>query len=174
MSKRALNKKGFTLLEIIISLVLVGIVTAVIGVSSNYLVNSFLFSGKNADTLLKGQVAMARMAKELNNIKTVYVASTNGTQIKFTSYRDAVAVDHLISWGGSGTNLLFDGDILADQVSSFSLAYYNDYTGSGTSSTWLVTSRIIEINLELKGAENTTAKFNDRVAPSFDVKLIGP
>jgi len=173
MSKRALNKKGFTLLEIIISLVLVGIVAAVIGVSSNYLVTSFLFSGKNADTLLKGQVAMARMAKELNNIKYLNTnpAYLDATKIKFTSYKDAVAVYHTISWGGSGTNLLFDGDILTDQVSSFSLTYYANSTGSsallptGTGS--MITGWIIEINLVLTGADNVPAAFNDRIAPSF-------
>lgn len=169
---RVLNQKGFTLIEIVISLVLVGVVAAVVGMSSYHMVKSFLFSGKNVDTLLKGQIAIARITKELNNVKKVYVADTNDKQIKFTSYRDTV--DHTLSWAGSGTNLLLNGTILTDKVSVFRLDYYDNYTGSGTSSTWLATSRIIEVNLELTGAENTTTKFNARVVPSFDVTLIGP
>ncbi|MDX9821343.1 MAG: type II secretion system protein [Syntrophales bacterium] len=69
MNRGIFHKRGFTLLEIIVSLFLVGIVTAVIGLSSYHMVNSFVFAQKNADTLLKGQVAIARMVKELNNVK---------------------------------------------------------------------------------------------------------
>jgi prepilin-type N-terminal cleavage/methylation domain-containing protein len=178
---RALKKQGFTLIEVIITLVIVGIVAVTVGMSSVQIVKSFMFSAKNADTLLKGQVAVARIAKELNNVKTVDVAATNGTKIKFTSYRDAV--DHTIcrgagtTCGTSGTNLLLsEGSVanvvLTDQVSNFSLAYYDNYKGTGTTN-FSANSRIIEINLEITGWENTTAKFNARVAPSFPIS-IGP
>jgi len=171
MSRRTLNRKGFTLVEILVSLLLVGIVTAVIGLSSYHMVNGFVFARKNADTLLKGQIAIARMTKELNNVKMVYAASTNGTQITFTSYRDAGAVSHTISWAGGTANLLLDGIALTDQVGSFSLAYYNDHTGSGAQPTWSETSRIIEMNLVLTGAEGTPVVFNARVAPSFGLSV---
>ncbi|MCL4416019.1 MAG: prepilin-type N-terminal cleavage/methylation domain-containing protein [Actinobacteria bacterium] len=173
MNKRILNKNGFTLLEIIISLILLAVVVAVVGMSGSYLVKSFLFSEKNVDTLLKGQVAMARMLKELNNIKYINTnpAYLDATKIKFISYKDAVETYHTISWGGSGTNLLFDGDVLTDQVSSFSLSYYANPTGSGavlpTGTGSLITGWLIEINLVLTGADNVPAVFNDRVAPSF-------
>jgi hypothetical protein len=141
------------------------------------MVNSFLFARTNAATLQKGQIAIARIVKELNNVKTVYVSATNGTQIKFTSYKDAV--DHTIcrgvgtTCGTSGTNLLLDGIVLTDKVSSFSLAYYDNYTGTGAQPVWQASSRIIEINLVITGAENTTSAFNARSAPSFDITL-GP
>lgn len=173
MCKRTLNKKGFTLLEIIISLVLVGIVATVIGISSSYLVSGFLFSQKNTDTLLKGQVAMTRMVKELNNIKYINTnpANIDATKIKFISYKDAVETYHTISWDGSGTNLLLDGNILTDQVSNFSLSYYANPTGSGavlpTGTGSIVTGWIIEVNLVLTGTDNVPAAFNERVAPSF-------
>lgn len=173
MGKRALNKNGFTLVEIIMSLVIVGIMAVVIGLSSSYLVKSFIFSGKSADTLLTGQVAMAKMVKELNNIKYLNTnpAYLDARKIKFISYKDAVETYHTISWGGSGTNLLFDGDILTDQVSDFSLSYYANPTGVGpvlpTGTGSLITGWIIEINLVLTGADNIPAAFNARVAPSF-------
>jgi len=173
MSRRTLNRKGFTLIEILVSLLLVGIVTAVIGLSSYHMVNGFVFARKNSDTLLKGQIAIARMTKELNNVKTVYVASTNGMQITFTSYKDGGTVSHTISWAGGAANLLLDGIALTDQIGGFSLAYYDSYSGTAQT-TWSATSRIIEINLVLTGAENTPAAFNARVAPSFDVSLVSP
>jgi prepilin-type N-terminal cleavage/methylation domain-containing protein len=185
MRKRALNQNGFTLIEIIVSLLLVGIVAAVVGLASVNMVDSFLFAKTNAATLQKGQIAIARIQKELNNIKTVYVSATNGSQIKFTSYKDAGAVDHTICLGGSttcgtsGTNLLLDGIVLTDKVSSFSLAYYSNYTGSGPQPIWLTTgtspktnlTQIIEINFVITGWQNTTSALNARVAPSFDITL---
>ena len=178
MSRIALNNKGLTLLEIIISLVLVGIVAAVVGISSYYLVDGFLFSRKNVDTLLKGQTAMARIQKELNNIKIIYnnPAYTDATKIKFISYKDDAP--HTISWGGSGTNLLFDGDVLTDQVTDFSIAYYANYTGSGSvvptgSGSTIATGFIIEVNLVLTGADNVPAAFTARIAPSFPATTTG-
>jgi len=176
MSKRVFNKKGFTLIEIIISLLLIGIVAALVGMSGVYLINSYFFASVNTETMQKGQIAITRIQKELNNVKTVYddPALTNGTKITFTSYRDAGATDHTIclgagtTCGASGTNLLLDSVILTDKVSTFKLDYYNDYTGSGTQPVWSETStKIIEVNLEITGYENTKAAFSARVAPSF-------
>ncbi|MDX9821342.1 MAG: hypothetical protein RBT20_05375 [Syntrophales bacterium] len=82
-----------------------------------------------------------------------------------------MAADHTIS--RSGANLLLDGIVLTDQVSGFSLAYYESYSGAAQT-TWSAASRIIGIDLVLTGAENTPASFNARVAPSFDVSLVAP
>lgn len=161
MSKRALDKQGFTLIEIIVSLLLVGIVAAAIGLSGVNIVKSFLFDRNNAATLQKGQIAIARIQKELNNDKKVFVASSS--QITFSSYRDAA--NHTISWGGSGTNLLLDSIVLTDKVSSFSLYYYDNYNTANTA--WTANTRIIEVNLEITGGQNTTSAFKARVARSF-------
>jgi prepilin-type N-terminal cleavage/methylation domain-containing protein len=168
---RVLNEHGFTLIEVIVSFVIVGIVSVLVILSEVHMVNNFLFANNNATTLQKGQTAITRIQKELNNVKKVYVSTTSGTQIRFTSYKDIVEVDHTLSWGGSGTDLLLDGFILTDKVSNFSLAYYDNYTGSGAQPTWQATSRLIEIKLELTGWQNIISKFNVRVAPSFDILL---
>jgi len=174
MSNRALKKQGFTLIEVIITLVIVGIVAVTVGMSSVQIVKSFMFSAENADTLLKGQVAVARIAKELNNIATVYIPSTNGTQIKFKSYIDGK--DRTIcrgdgttsTCGASGTSLLLFDDtaknVLTDQVSNFLLTYYDKYNETRNIS---ANTRIFDVSLEIKGYENTAAKFNVRVTPSF-------
>jgi prepilin-type N-terminal cleavage/methylation domain-containing protein len=176
MCKRALNKKGFTLIEIIVSLLLLGVVVAVLGLSTVNMVKSFLFSGKNADTLSKGQIAVARIEKELNNLKQVSASSSNS--ITFASYRDTATHTLRID----GTNLLLSENgvdfVLTDQVSSFSLKYYDKNFaetkfGTPLQPAWLSTSRIIEVNLVLTGAESIPAAFSVRVAPSFDTS-IGP
>lgn len=167
MCKKTLNKNGFTLIEIIISLVLIGIVAAVVGMSSVHMVKSFLFSEKNVDTLLKGQIAIARMQKELNNIKAVSASSANS--ITFTSYKDTATRTINVS----GNNLLLDTDILTDQVSSFSLAYYDNPT-SAAGTTFLATTKIIEIDLVLTGTDGVPAAFKIRITPSFDTSIVTP
>lgn len=174
MKRSALNQKGLTLLEIIIALVLVGMVSAVVGLAGSHLVKGFLFSEKNADTLLKGQVAMARIVKELNNIKVVHTnaGDTDETKIKFTSYRDdAVHTIALDATDANNKRILLDNEVLTDSVSSFSLSYYANYTGSGsvvpTGTGAILAGWIIEINLALTGAENVTSTFSERVLPSF-------
>lgn len=167
MNKKILNKKGLTLIEIIISLVLVGIVAAVVGMSSVHMVKSFLFSEKNVDTLLKGQIAVARMEKELNNLKKVSASSVNS--ITFSSYRDAAT--RTIS--SSGNDLLLDADKLTDQVSSFTMAYYDNHN-STANTTFLATTKIIEITLRLTGADNVTSEFKARITPSFDTSITTP
>jgi len=166
MCKKTLNKNGFTLIEIIISLVLIGIVAAVVGMSSVHMVKSFLFSEKNVDTLLKGQIAVARIYKELKNIKAVSASSANS--ITFTSYRDAAT--RTISLN-TNNELLLDADILTDSVSSFSIAYYNNYN-SAAGTTFAEGTKIIEITLNLTGADNVTSEFKARIMPSFDTLLI--
>lgn len=163
---KILNNKGLTLIEIIISLVLIGIVAAVVGMSSVHMVKSFLFSEKNVDTLLKGQIAIARMQKELNNIKKVSASSINS--MTFSSYRDAAT--RTISL--SGNYLLLNTDKLTDQVSSFSMTYY-DKDGN-SASTFSPENKIIEITLKLTGADNVTSEFKARITPSFDTSIVAP
>lgn len=167
MCKKVLNKKGLTLIEIIISLVLIGIVAAVVGMSSVHMVKSFLFSGKNVDTLLKGQIAIARMQKELNNIKQVSASPANS--ITFSSYRDL----SIRTISTNGNDLFLDTDKLTDQVSSFSLVYYDDFSSSA-GTTFLATTKIIEITLKLTGADNVTSEFKARITPSFDTSIATP
>lgn len=170
MCKKTLNKNGFTLIEIIISLVLIGIIAAVVGMSSVHMVKSFLFSEKNVDTLLKGQIAITRMEKELNNVKKVSASSANS--ITFTSYRD----DTTRTISLSGNDLLLDADKLTDSVSSFSMAYYDNYNSAARTTfvaetTLVAGTKIIEITLTLTGTDGVTSEFKARIMPSFDTSV---
>jgi prepilin-type N-terminal cleavage/methylation domain-containing protein len=163
MKKRIFNKKGFTLLEIILSLAITGIIAAVAGISFvETAANSFIFAKTNAATLQKGQIAITKILKELNNINAVDSANTNQTMISFTS--SSATGNHSFSWGGTGANLLFDGAILTDKVSNFKMAYYDTYNGAAQT-TWTTTRTIIEITLVITGANNITSTFTGRVAP---------
>jgi len=160
------KERGFTLLEIIVSILLVGVVAAIMGVSGAYLAKSFIAERTNADTLLKGQIAMSRIQKELNNVKKVSASSTSS--ITFSSYRDTGTANNTVTLGLNGANLLLNNFILADKVNNFSLAYYNSFN-SAANTVFSANTRLIDVNLVITGWENLPFAFNIRVAPSFDV-----
>ncbi len=157
MMQKLSRQKGFTLLEIIISIVVMTIIAVVAGNGLIAIVKGYTFSRKNALAVQQGQIALTRIKKEFSNIKTV--TSTTATSITFTRSSDGSA--HTISWAGGSSPLLVDGDTLIGPVTLFSLAYYDSYNSSASS--YSASTSIIEITLQLVGAENSPMNFTDRV-----------
>ncbi len=170
MRKKSLNVKGFTLIEIIASLVILVIVGALVIISTIRITQGFVFTKKNAETSQKGHIALNRLTKEFTNI--ISVSSGSQTAINFTrtsSSMNGNDVTQNISWTGiSGDPLRLDGQKLVDNVNDFSLTYYDDYVNLtptlGTS--WDEdTSKEIEITLSLVGANGNVPTFTARVVP---------
>lgn len=161
MKPRYSKNSGFTLVELIASLILVGLLGAVAGMGIVQMTDGFMFSKKNAETVQKARLVMARLVKELSAVSRSDISAATSTSIIFT--RDAVPYN--VNWGGNANDpLLIDGDTLADKVKTFSLAYYTAYDSSATiySSVPPVTP-IVEITLELEGADDISVTFMDRV-----------
>jgi prepilin-type N-terminal cleavage/methylation domain-containing protein len=164
-----MNNKGFTLIEIIAALVLGGILLAVAGMGVAKISQNLVFTQKNAATTLKAQVALTRLEKELDLITVVSTASM-ATSLTYTSLKsDAtgtpVAGSHMLSYAGG--NILLDGDILVDGCTRFSMAYWDTYNGT-SSSTWsAATSKIIEVGFSLAGPDSVSSSgtFTMRVTP---------
>jgi prepilin-type N-terminal cleavage/methylation domain-containing protein len=158
------TNSGFTLVEIIVVMILIGIVATVAGTGLVQVVQGMIFTKKNATTVQKGQVAITKLIKEFNNINAV--TATDTTSIDFTSYKrmtdEVLSSSHTVA--RAGNTITLDGDIITDQVSNFSLHYYDDYD-SAARTTWQSSSKIIEINLELTGAGNIVSQFQERVRP---------
>jgi prepilin-type N-terminal cleavage/methylation domain-containing protein len=159
---RRLNQDGFTLIEIIISLVLIGIIAAFSAMGVSSIVNGFLITRANAATTQKGQLAMARLVTEFKCITSVDSAASGPTSITFTSYRQGVAGVHVVSW--TADTITMDGDILTDNVAGLDLGYFDSYSGA-KQGTWASSRRMIQVTLSLKGANNAVSVFTDRVIP---------
>ena len=166
MKKRKLNKKGFTLIEVIVTLVLVGITAALAGMWLVSVVNGYIFTKMNASTVQKAQLTMTRLAKEFSAIA---VTSSSGTGITYTRTDSALnPVTATVSLVGNELKINENntGDnTLTDNVSAFTLTYCDNPDSTSCPSTWSSTSRIIEITLTLTGADNTASTFVQRVTP---------
>jgi prepilin-type N-terminal cleavage/methylation domain-containing protein len=160
---KILSENGFTLLEIIVSMILAGIIVVFAGMGIISVVEGLAFTKQNAETTQKAQVAVNRLVKEISVMNGV--TTGNNKSISFTSYKLGVSVGQTISWSGTtGDPLYLDSDVLTGNVSNFELAYYNSHNESKLS-TWSASTKIIEIALTLKAADNVDSVFTARVIP---------
>ena len=159
MTQKLFDQKGFTLIEIIVSIVVMTIIAVIAGVGLVEISKGYVFTKKNAVITQQGQIAMARLKKEISNIMSV--TSVTATPLSITFARSSDGSTHTISWAGGSSPLLVDGDTLVGPVTSFNLAYYDSYNSSASS--YSASTSIIEIVLQLVGAENTPTNFTDRV-----------
>ena len=167
MQKRKTDEKGFTLIEVIVTLVLVGITAALAGMWIVSVANGYVFAKMNASTTQKAQLAMTRLVKEFSSINLI--TSSSGNQIIYTRTDSVLATTSPYTVSQTGSNsLLLNGYILTDSVSvsGFTLRYCSTNDLTCTSDTWIPgVSKIIEIKLTLMGGSNTPVEFVQRVIP---------
>jgi prepilin-type N-terminal cleavage/methylation domain-containing protein len=82
---RSENKKnGFTLVEVVVSLVLLGIMGAIVGMGMVNIANSYFFSARNLVTAQKSTQAISRLEKELSAVKVGSITGATASSITFT------------------------------------------------------------------------------------------
>jgi prepilin-type N-terminal cleavage/methylation domain-containing protein len=167
MRKRQSKEKGFTLIEVVVTLLLVGITAALAGMWIVNVANGYVFAKMNADTAQKGQLAMTRLAKEFSSIQSVESDTnfTNDTKIKFTRTDFNNPAGVIVTVSKNGDQLLLNGHPLTDSVNKFELAYCDSADSTDCPTIWSASSRIIEITLTLMGANNTPSSFTGRATP---------
>jgi prepilin-type N-terminal cleavage/methylation domain-containing protein len=162
----SIKQKGFTLLEIILAIVAMTVIAVVAGAGLVEITKGYIFAKKNAFTAQQGQIAVERLKKEFSSIKSISNAAL--TTITYKSTRN-LSEDVSICWVPGSASVLIkmnalncsDGDKLADNVTLFNLKYYDSYNLPPTA--YSTTTSMIEMTLQLKGAENAVINFTDRV-----------
>ncbi len=155
---RRKNQRGFTLIELIAVLVILGIVSVLGSMGLVEIAKSYLFTKKNVAAAGQTQVAMARLVKELSAIQSIALGSATPTSITYTR----AGGTHTVSWTSGNQLVTIDGDTLIENVQSFSLAYYNAYNGSAAA--YSSSTAVIQVTLVIKGYDDTPLTFVDRVA----------
>jgi prepilin-type N-terminal cleavage/methylation domain-containing protein len=177
MRKRKTNEKGFTLIEVIVSLVLVGIIAVIAGMGLLQITQGYVFAKQNAETVQKAQVAMTRIVKELGAAErtsagTTAITAAGTGSVTYTRQEPsgsttyttntialsgtAVSLQQVPSGGTASTSTLINN------VTAFSLAYLDAAGGTVDPST-PAAIRFVDITLTVRGASNVLSTFNNRV-----------
>lgn len=158
-----MNSRGFTLIEMILTLVLVAIISVVAGMGIVKVTEGMVFAQRNASTSLKMQVALTRLEKEFHIISGVTSTATSPPSLTYVSSKGGVSGTHTLT--SSVPNIRLDGNVLVDNVTTFSLTYLDTYNGT-ESSTWIAgTSKVIKVTFAITGAAGVINTFTMRVTP---------
>ena len=170
MHRRMSNEKAFTLIEVIVSLVLIGILAAVAGFGLVKITEGYVFSKKNAETVQKAQIAMARIVKELSAAEKAPAAATAITTADETSVtytrQEPIGSNTFIPYTITltGSTVQINGTTLVDNVTAFTLAYLNAVGGTLSVPVAVPANiRWIDIALTVRGANDQLSTFNNRV-----------
>jgi len=120
-----MRKNGFTLIELIIVITIIGIIASVVGYILLGAVDAWTFKAKRNDLLWDARLAINRMLREIREIKNLTsVTTASSSQFRFTNINDK-SITYSLS--GNNLNRTKDGiaNILAQNVSSLSFSYYD-------------------------------------------------
>ena len=151
------QEKGFTLIEVIVSLVLVGIISAMMGLGLMQITQGYIFSRQNSETVQKVQIAMARIVKELSAATAINsTPAPTATSVSLT--RLPGPVTNTITFAGNTVQI--NGTTLIDNVAACSFTYFD---AAGLSTTTTANIGRVDISLTVTGASNQPSTFTNRV-----------
>lgn len=123
---RTLNPKGFTLIEIVITIVIIGILAGLAAVIILQGVRAYSTEQSRSDVHYQARLAMERMAREIRIIRSpAAITVSTATNLRFTDVNGAVLGFQWINptvyrWNGAGN------DVLATGVNPFSFNYFRN------------------------------------------------
>jgi len=191
--KRLWNSpKGFTLIEIIVTLVIVGILAAIGGMGIAQAVRGYITVRENAEITQKAQLAMTRISREIQEMISIEPGTAGGE----TEILRLVGTTNCASAGDCarrigrpdsgdpnvrntlriafGNDQLQNGDALIDNVTNFQFTYYR---GNVTSTSWAPGDDIhlsgIGVNMTVTNTNGQPLSFHSLINPRNNGNLGG-
>ncbi|MDO9464609.1 MAG: prepilin-type N-terminal cleavage/methylation domain-containing protein [bacterium] len=113
------DKKGFTIIELIMVIVITGIIAGITAMLLLQVMNVYSFVTVREVILSDGELAMGRMSREIRQIEDVYsIYKADSEEIEFED-----AYYNLINFRRSGGSLLRNSDELATDLTSLTFQY---------------------------------------------------
>ena len=166
------KNKGFTLIEIIVSLIIVSIMATVAGLGVVQIAKTFVFAKDSMALAQQSQLAMTRLRISLQNLISISAAGDETITIKRRS-PDGTLIEEIFTLSGNTLQVKssdYDGYnnfyALADNVSSFSLSYINNLDNAWSTSDRINDLARIGISMSLSASEATSMTFVDEVYPA--------
>ena len=151
------KERGFTLVEVIVSLALIAVLSAMAGLGLVQVTQGYVMARQNSATVQKVQIAMARIVKELSAATAISASpAPTASSIRFT--RSPGPVTNTISFAGGAVQI--NGETLIDNVTAFTFAYYD---AAGLVTTTPASIGRVDISLTVTAANNLTSTFTNRI-----------
>lgn len=127
------RESGFTLIEIIVSLLIFGLLATLAGMGIVMAAKGYMITKENAHMAQKAQLAMARINREFREIKAIAAVDTSSDPFIIYDHLDSRKA---IAKGGDTIKMFFNlgaaqttlpgfgsGDTLIDAITTFTLSY---------------------------------------------------
>lgn len=168
------GQHGISLVEIVASLLLMGIIGGIWGLGMVQVIEGFLHSRQNASVFMKGQSALARMTKELRMAAEIGMEPPPSSDfLEFLRVDEDRETWIRLTHDSAAGTVNLNGEVLVDEVRRFFIGYAVDYqdpepTGAEVvprvvSPTVIPQIRLVTLHLDLNGPQDTVVRFETRI-----------
>jgi len=183
------QRSGFTLMEILLSIMLLGVLASVAGLFLITGVKGFVLTKQNTTLAQKTNLALGRMTKELTvEMDNIVSLTSSGGNVIGISYTTPDGIRRNLLMAGSGTRKLLmlntgttaptanDDEVLMDNVSDFALDLDQaDGSAWSTSDDFDELSLVgITLTVFVNEVDSDTKTFTSAANPRNNLTLNGP
>ena len=167
------KESGFTLLEIIFSLVILSILVAIAGLGIVTGSKGYLFARQNACSAQKAQMALARITREFRELDEITACSTTSVSFKNSVGNFTIGLSENKIRIKTDIGNIASGDILIDEIApnGFILTFSK---GNGE---WFLTdpqADLIDISIQIEMIRNDVSSGKLIFSTSVHPRNIGP
>jgi len=160
-----MKQNGFTLIEVVVSLIIMGFIGSIAGMGIVHLVDGYVLAKESSAAVQKSKIAISRITKEFHSLtKIVDLPAPTNSGISYFRGNQPQTLNFKADQG----QILINDDLLLDNVKTFSLAYYDRYDDpkpdpSDLTGGFSEDTQLVDIRLELNGPQGTTYQLETRV-----------